>query len=481
MSGWTHPLNLLKEEMIQVRDEGATVSESLISEIESIPGDEAWNFKLIDPLYERITSLEKDGTLAEQEPSELNKIRRLRPDGPRNLHWKPSETELIDKIHGAITGRCVGCALGKPLESMGFTFEDGRPAGRANIRNYLTVRRSWPLADYVCDEEVGDPRSDGYALKLGQWCKSLRRNIAYMENDDDICYTLVGLGVLESSGTDFQWNDVAEYWTNQMPYGVICTAENQAIRNYWSKRAVTAKPKSRATYEFTRFHRNPYREWIGAQIRADGWAYACAGMPEKAAELAWRDACWTHERNGIYGEMFFAALIAAAFVESDPRVLIEIGLSEIPRSCRLAIAIRNAVQAFEEISDPEVAMDWVELRCAEISPWHYWEGEHVHGMNPIHTFNNALICVLALLYENVESVCGFALAVTCGMDTDCNGATVGSISGAVLGKKSFPGFWGDRLNEEIRTNLAPFTQTSMIDLAQRFAVQRKAMLDIESV
>ena len=38
--------------------------------------------------------------------------------------------------------------------------------------------------------------------------------------------------------------------------------------------------------------------------------YACPGRPALAAELAWRDASWTHRRTGIYGEMYVAAVIA---------------------------------------------------------------------------------------------------------------------------------------------------------------------------
>ena len=61
---------------------------------------------------------------------------------------------------------------------------------------------------------------------------------------------------------------------------------------------------------------NPYAQWIGADIRADGFAYAAAGDPALAASLGYRDAYLTHRRNGIYGEMFFAAAEAAAFVLS---------------------------------------------------------------------------------------------------------------------------------------------------------------------
>ena len=79
---------------------------------------------------------------------------------------------------------------------------------------------------------------------------------------------------------------------------------------------------------------NPFCEWIGADIRADPWGYLAPGWPEKAAEMAWRDAYLSHRRNGIYGEMFFAAAISAAFTVDHPVEALEIGLTEIPRRLR---------------------------------------------------------------------------------------------------------------------------------------------------
>ena len=57
---------------------------------------------------------------------------------------------------------------------------------------------------------------------------------------------------------------------------------------------------------------NPYREWIGAQIRADICGYV-PRPPGAAAKLAFRDASLSHTANGIYGAMWSAALVAAAF------------------------------------------------------------------------------------------------------------------------------------------------------------------------
>ncbi|MCW8173278.1 ADP-ribosylglycohydrolase family protein [Natrialba swarupiae] len=43
--------------------------------------------------------------------------------------------------------------------------------------------------------------------------------------------------------------------------------------------------------------RNPYREHVGALIRADMWAYVALGDPEQAAAYAWRDASISHVKT----------------------------------------------------------------------------------------------------------------------------------------------------------------------------------------
>ena len=80
---------------------------------------------------------------------------------------------------------------------------------------------------------------------------------------------------------------------------------------------------------------NPFCQWIGAAIRSDGFGWAAAGLPELAAEMAWRDARLSHRRNGIYGEMFLAAAQSAAFAVSDPLDAVRAGMAEIPRECLL--------------------------------------------------------------------------------------------------------------------------------------------------
>lgn len=459
MSQWTTPYLLLREELIQRRDEGVRVPGSFHERVERLdPVADAWNEAVIWTLYDELAGLPADLELAAREPDELDAIRALRPGGPRDLFWEPSDVELIDGLHGAWTGRATGCALGKPVELIGFAARDGVLTGRADIKRYLTNRGDWPLRDYISMRDIGD------GIEL--WCpNSTREHIAYMEADDDIHYSLAGLAIIEEHGPEFTWEHVARWWMEHIPVADICTAEVQALLNWMSRTArfgFASAARSSATPLFCRTHRNPYREWIGAQIRADGWAWVCAGKPELAAEFAYRDACWTHTRNGVYGAMLFAAIEAAAFVEHDPRELVAIGLSEIPSDCRLARVIRATVDICTRADDWEAAMSGIEALCNSMSP---------PVMNGIHTINNAALCVMALLFGSMDTLDSVTLSVMAGLDTDCNGATVGSVVGAASGRAAFRNNLADRLHDTIRPNLIGFGAVTMTSLAHRTAVQ----------
>ena len=317
--------------------------------------------------------------------------------------------------------------------------------GRAAIKEYLKNRNHWPLDYYFSGEDVGDD--------FVVYCpNSQRENIAFMEPDDDIHYTLIALAIMEKYGAEFTWRHIAHTWNSCLPYNVICTAESQAILNYNN-----ASPRSTAsdwvTPEYTSLNRNPYREWIGAQIRADGWGYGCAGNPELAAEFAYRDACWTHRANGIYGEMMFAAIIAGAFNVSDPIELIKIGLSEIPSNCKLAEACMQAIEKMKVKKDFYSYMDWVE--------------EDFGDLNGVHTVNNALVVIGALFYGELDFHRSVCFAVEGGWDTDCNGATCGSILGAVHGLSNMESTMIPPLNDTIKPSVIGFQEITMKELAKR--------------
>ena len=443
-TGWETPLELLRMEVVQRDYEGFKVPDALREQVASLDKEaDAMNFKVVDEIYKKLEQLPRDPDFCYVQPNDLETIRKERPDGPRQLGGI-DEVDLLDKFHGAWTGRAAGCALGKPVEHMGIMGQLGM-RGRKAIRTYLENRNHWPL-DYYCS---GADADDKFMVFCPQ---SQRENIAFMEPDDDIHYTLIALGILEKIGPDFGWRNVAHFWNSSLPYNVICTAESQAILNY--NNAVPRRTKSNwVTSDYTSSNRNPYREWIGAQIRADGWGYACAGNPELASEFAFRDACWTHRANGIYGEMLFAAIIAAAFVVNDPIELVSIGLSEIPNNCKLAEACRKGLSAARERDDFHSYMDWVE--------------EHYGELNGVHTVNNALVVIGAMIFGQMDFHQTICRSVEGGLDTDCNGATCGSIAGAAAGAAGLDSRLVPPLNDTIRPSVIGFQEVTMTELAER--------------
>jgi ADP-ribosylglycohydrolase len=430
----------LKEELRALEEEGFDVARpsAQLSALAGLAEEEAARRR--DEIAAGLGGLPRRPDFAYEEPSDLVGIRAARPDGPRRLAGRLSKAALADKTRGAWLGRAAGCLLGKPCEGW----------HRRSIEKTLRAIGEWPLGDYwpVVTEPI-----EGVSYRAPA-DPSLRENITRMTRDDDMDYPILGLHILEAHGPGFTTQDVASEWLHCLPYACVYTAERVAYRNLVSGIA----PPESARY------RNPYREWIGAQIRADIWGWAAPGRPELAAELAWRDASVSHTKNGIYGEMFFAALLAAAFVESDLHQLIEIGLSEIPGQCRLREAVVDTVEWCDQDADWETTWERIEAKYG-----------HYHG---VHTINNAAVVLMGLLHGRDDYGRAIAIAVMGGWDTDCNGATAGSVMGTMLGARALPGQWIAPLHDRISSIVIGFNDVKLSELARRTAaVQRRVLAE----
>ncbi len=358
----------------------------------------------------------------QNEPNDLHAIRKLRPKGPRVFEKVPKKKLLADKIKGALIGRAIGCTLGHPVEGWSVD-EMERLAKRSQFR--------FPPEDYWPDH----PKPD-------EMRNYLRAGLKFIPEDDDLAYTVLGLLIFEEYGADFTTSDVAAAWQKYLPFAY--TAEKVALENM--EKGIAPEKAGE--------HNNPFQEWIGADIRSDPWAYLNPGNPEQAAEFAYRDAYLSHRGNGIYGAMFFAAAISAAFVVTDPIQALEIGLSEIPKSCRLAEDIRWALEKAPTIRD------WREAR-AHVD-------QRFEGMHPVHTNNNACLTVFGLSLGRGDFTKTISITVAMGLDNDCTAATAGSILGAILGFRNLPPHWWKPFRGKMRTYLKGHQELSVSDLVTRF-------------
>jgi ADP-ribosylglycohydrolase len=345
----------------------------------------------------------------------------------------PGPAELADRLHAAWLGRCAGCNLGKPVEGFGWN--------RPRLRSYLEQAGSYPITDYL---PVLDPMPDGMTLNPS-WRDASRGRITAMARDDDTDYTILGLHLMEGLGEDITPADVGREWLRHMPFTQTYTAERVAYRNLIQR---YEPPQTARVF-------NPYREWIGALIRADAFGYAYPGDPGRAARLAYQDAALSHTGNGIYGEMWAAGLIAASLAVSTARTAIDASMSVIPPGSRLAEALRDVVVSFDAGATWDEAFDQIERRLG-----------HYHW---VHTINNAAADVAALLWGEGDFSRTIGLAVQAGLDTDCDGATAGSVFGALHGTASLPGRWTDPLNDRMHSAISGFDNSSIADLAARTA------------
>lgn len=366
-------------------------------------------------------------SLESAEPSTLEAIRHLRPDGPRRLEI--DRAGLPDRMLGALLGRIAGCQLGKPVE--------GWP--KADIDAWLAACGEDELRDYFVHLDP-PPANLERVIRMTGCC---RGHLTRASRDDDQDYTLLGLILLQQRGADVSTHDVAVAWQELLPIWKTYTAERAAYRNLVNG----LEPPASATW------RNPFREWIGAQIRCDGWAFASAGRLEQAADLAFRDAAVSHVKNGIYGEMYFAAVIAAAFATSDVREAIRLGLTEIPADCRLAECVRDML-AWRD-TEPTWRGCWERINL---------KYGHYHG---VHTINNAALVLLGLLYGQGDFAATVGIAVHGGWDTDCNGATAGSVLGAMLGAAALPAHLIEPLGDRMESALFGYAENRISALADQ--------------
>jgi len=378
-----------------------------------------------------------------REPDALPAIRKARRPGAPVPAWKGNRAAFSKQLHGGLLGRICGCMLGKPVEGWWKREIEASARGTGN----------WPLSGYLRFPSPAEARritKESPRRKLhSEWHHVVSLPAMHgMVEDDDINYTVIGFGILQKFGTDFTPADVAAYWGSNVPIFHTCTAERVAYRNF----VMGILPPASATY------RNPYREWIGAQIRADYFGFANPGDPERAAEWAWRDAAISHIRNGIYGEMWVAAMLAAAYTVEGWDRIIRCGLDQIPARSRLHADVTRILDLHAAGATYVDAVAEVHSR---------WNEERGHDW--CHTNSNAQIVAIGLLYGEDNFTQTIARAVMPGFDTDCNGATCGSLWGVRHGVDAIPASWTRPIADTVRTGVTGWHEARISTLAGAMA------------
>ena len=410
--------------------------------------------KLGETIFELITQLEQKGAIIEDypyvEPSDLPEILQERRSLAKPLSAaestvkadKTSEpSELETRIHGAWMGRSVGCLLGKTVEGI-----------RTNeLIPFLKESGNYPMYRYILSTDVTADTLQKYKFHFAHTCYA--DTAQGMPVDDDTNYVIMAQEIIETYGRDFTAQNVADAWLALQSKKAYCTAERVAFCNF----VKGFEPPASARYQ------NPYREWIGAQIRGDYFGYINPGKPETAAAMAFRDASISHVKNGIYGEMFAAAMVAAAAATTDVREILLQGLAQIPARSRLHEAVIDVMAAYEAGMPESECFELIHKRYDEYTD-HGW----------CHTISNAMIVAAALLYGKGDFGRSICMAVETGFDTDCNGATVGSILGMAYGLSAIGEEWTAPIQDTLHTSICG---VGTVKISDRVKVTMKHMQD----
>ncbi len=258
--------------------------------------------------------------------------------------------------------------------------------------------------------------------------------------NDDVVYELVFLDVFEDRGRALTSTDLALEWVRQIPFG--WSAEWVALENL--HRGIL--PPHSGSF------RNPYSDFIGAQMRGMVCGMLAPAQPLEAARLAHLDAVISHAANGVYGEIFSAVLVSLAFTRTDTHSLIQDAQNFLPGRSEYAAMLSTCLDTIRNDSDYRSAWKVLDQRFEEY--------------NWMHAYPNLAADLLALWYGNDDFTKSFQILAHAGLDVDCNAGLVGNILGIMHG---VPRAWAAPLGDLLETYLPGKERLSIRELAERTA------------
>lgn len=263
--------------------------------------------------------------------------------------------------------------------------------------------------------------------------------------NDDLDLQLVWLAAAQRYGKALNADILAEYWL-----GYIVAD--------WSEYGV-AKNNMRAGLPVgiaNRYH-NRHKDSCGCFIRSEIWACLAPGRPEIAVKYAYEDGVIDHADDGLYGEIFCAAVESAAFAESNIRKLVDIGLSYIPSDSGIALGIKAAIESYEK------GLTWKEAykKIMQTVPGGFglYLGQYVgekddeipEGTLGYDAPSNVAIAVMSVLYAEGDFSKAVCIATGCCEDSDCTAGTAGALMGIIGGCVSIDEKWLVPIGDEIKT------------------------------
>lgn len=301
--------------------------------------------------------------------------------------------------------------------------------------------------------------------------------------NDDLDLQIVWLSAVERYGKNVNAAILGDYWLSYV------------LPNWVEYGMGKANLRNGILPPMSGYIDNIYRNSCGCFIRSELWACLAPGHPEIATKYAYEDGIVDHAEEGVYGEIFCAAMQSAAFVEMDPWALISIGLSYIPTDCAVAKCVNEACSCYRE----GVPFLDARKRVHKITPGTFGiqnlskraleeitcrEAYEV-GKPGFDAPENIGFIILGMLYGEGDFGKSLCMAVNCGEDTDCTAATLGALYGIMNGINGIPPKWLEPIDDKIETLCINKTEggiwipKSVTELTNRVVQQVPAFLGTE--
>lgn len=291
-----------------------------------------------------------------------------------------SREALLDRIRGAWAGQMIGVAYGARTEF------------RAKGRLFTEEIKPEPLANAI-----------------GQ---------------DDLYVEMTFARVMDTVGLDATSADYGAAFKDSRYR--LWHANAAARRNL--NRGIPAPLSGSPRY-------NLHADDIDFQIEADFIGIMCPGLPRTSNQICDRVGRVMNHGDGLYGGMFVAGMYAAAFFETNPRLVVEAGLACIPAASGYARVVRDVLQW-----SAGSAEDWRGVWEQLAAKWDKDDPCPNGALNPYNIdakLNGAYIAI-GLLYGRGDWQRTMEIATRCGQDSDCNPSTAAGVLGAMLGYERIP-------------------------------------------
>lgn len=194
----------------------------------------------------------------------------------------------------------------------------------------------------------------------------------------------------------------------------------------------------------------------GAAMRSGPIGIVCAGDPERAADLAYRDACVSHYREGIWGAQAVAVAVSLAMVDADMEDIMEAIFKIAPPDSWFYETLNRAMNIVKE-ADGDIANAWMPLHNELFS---------THRSTVAEALPEVFGC---LMLENKSFKSGLILAGNFGRDADTIGAIAGAVLGAKYGAKNIPDKWKEKTRYPSGTCLSFTKGIDIFEYAEKLA------------